>query len=350
VTGNRQWRLARVVAKGEIVGREHFSWDEVPMPRPDAGQILLRTILLGTSPAQRGYISDWAGMHETIPIGSVMRGRGIGVVTESRHPDYAAGEIVAASTGWQEYAVLSPPADATPRPGTILSVVRVATPVRPLSRHLGIFGNAGATAYFGLLDVGRLVSGETLVVSAAAGGIGCVAAQIGKALGCRVIGIAGGAEKCAWLCDELRLDATIDYRSESLDARLAELCPQGVDVFFDNVGGTQLDTVLAHLALRARVVICGWISTDYASNAAPGPANYKNLLRKRARMEGFYTFDYLPRYGEAEAAMRRWYSEGRIQPCEDIDIGLEQMPDTLGSLFRGKNRGIKLCRVASDPE
>jgi NADPH-dependent curcumin reductase len=350
VTSNRQWLVERSVRPGEVVGREHFRWIQSSIPRPAAGQVLVRTILLGTSPAQRGYISTTASMHEKIALGSVMRGRGIGIVAESQHPDYAVGDVVAASTGWQDYAVLTPPPDLTPRPGTILSVVRVRNPTRPLSHHLGMFGNAGATAYFGLLDVGLLVSGDTLVVSAAAGGVGCMVVQIGKALGCRVIGVAGGPGKCAWLRDVLRVDAAIDYRNDDLDQRLAELCPQGVNVFFDNVGGAQLDTVLRHLALGARVVICGWISTDYASNSSPGPANYKNLLRKRARMQGFYTFDYLHRYSEAEEAMRRWHARGLIQPCEDIDDGLECMPDTLGSLFAGRNRGIKLCRVASDAE
>jgi NADPH-dependent curcumin reductase CurA len=350
MSGNRQWLLERYVQAGEPLTAAHFRWVDGDLPVPAAGQLLLRTLLLGTSPAQRGYISTSASMHEKVPLGGVMRGRGIGIVVESRHRDYEPGQIVAASLGWQDYAVVTPPADPTPRAGTIFSVVKVDKPARPLSRHLGILGNAGATAYFGLLDVGQLVAGETVVVSAAAGGIGCIAAQIGKNLGCRVIGIAGGPEKCAWLLEELKLDSAIDYRQGDLDARLAELCPQGIDVFFDNVGGEQLNTALAHLAMRARVVICGWISTDYSSNSVPGPANYKNLLRKRARMQGFYTFDYLPRYGEAEAALRRWYRAGQLAPCEDIDVGLERMPDTLASLFAGRNRGIKLCRVAEDPD
>jgi NADPH-dependent curcumin reductase CurA len=346
---NRQWRLARCVEPGEALSATHFEWTESERPHLGDGAVLVRTLLLGTSPAQRGYISTTASMHDKLAIGAVMRGRGVGVVEESRDARFAPGDIVVASLGWQDYCVIVPPADATPRPGTILSIAKVANATRPLSHHLSIFGNAGATAYFGLLDIGLLTAGDTLVVSAAAGGVGHLAVQIGRALGCRVIGIAGSPQKCVWVRDVLGASAVIDYRTEDVAEHLRELCPQGINVYFDNVGGAQLNAALGALALGARVVICGWISTDYAGQPGEGPANYKNLLRKRARMQGFYVFDYWHRYGEAEQALRRWNVRGLIHAYEDIDDGLERMPETLASLFAHGNRGVKLCRVAPDP-
>ncbi len=346
---NRQWCLARLIEPDEAPSHTHFAWRETQIPVAAEGQVLVRTLLLGTSPAQRGYISTTASMHEQLAPGAVMRGRGVGIVEASRHRDYAPGDIVIASLGWQDYAVVTPPTDAASPPGTIFSIAKVRNPTRPLSHHLSIFGNAAATAYFGLLDVGLLTSGSTLVVSAAAGGVGHLAVQVGRALGCRVIGIAGSPEKCAWVQSELGAHAAIDYRRENLAERLNELCPSGIDVYFDNVGGAQLDAALDTLALGARVVICGWMSTDYASARTPGPANYKNLLRRRARMQGFYVFDYWRRYGEVEEAMRRWAALGLVRAYEDIDEGLERMPSTLASLFEGRNRGVKLCRVAPDP-
>ena len=342
---NRQWRLARHLASGEVPSRDVFTFGEGPMPEAGPGQVLVRTLVIGTSPAQRSYISLDRSMHTKLQVGDVMRGRSVAEVIASRHDAFAVGEIVSASTGWQEFAALTP----NPIAGGIFDILKIHTPVKPYSLHNGILGGTGATAYFGLLDVGALKAGDVLVVSAAAGGVGAVAGQIGKVLGARVIGIAGTPEKCAWVTGTLGFDACINYRTDNVDQRLTELCPDGLNVYFDNVGGEILDTCLNHMALNARIVICGFISTDHAATPHPGPKNYTNLLRRRARMQGFFVFDYAPRWGEAEDKIREWYQAGRINPAEDVDQGLEKMPDTLQSLFTGANRGIKVCRVGDDP-
>ncbi|MBL8630933.1 MAG: NADP-dependent oxidoreductase [Rhodospirillaceae bacterium] len=342
---NRQWRLSRRPEPDEVISPQNFDFVTAPTETPKDGQVLVRTLVLGTSPAQRGYVSTTRSMHEKLPVGAVMRGRGVGVVVESRHAAFKPGDIMTASLGWQDYAVITPTTETL----SILNISKVANPVRPLSLHLGLLGGAGATAYFGLLDVGQAKAGDTVVISAAAGGVGALAGQVAKRMGCRVIGICGSAAKCDWITRDLKFDAAINYKTENVDARLTELCPKGLNVFFDNVGGDILNTTLDHLANRARVVICGYISTDYATGPQVGPANYKNLLRNRSRMEGFYIFDYVPRWHEAEDKLRSWFEAGAIDPVEDIDHGLENMPDTLASLFKGTNRGVKLNRVAPDP-
>ncbi|MEQ9111157.1 MAG: NADP-dependent oxidoreductase [Rhodospirillaceae bacterium] len=342
---NRQWLLARHPDPEEVVGFEHFEFTENAIPDPGVGEMVLKTIALGTSPAQRSYITKGLSMHDKIAIGDVMRGRGVCVVTKTRHAAYSEGDILIASPGWQDYSVQSP---ALHNPN-VLSLQPVPHPIRPLTTLLGVLGSAGATAYFGLVDVGTVKPGDTVVVSAAAGGVGSVAGQIARIAGCRVIGIAGGAEKCAWLTDTLGYHDSIDYKNEDVGQRLDQLCPGGVDVFFDNVGGELLDTVLARIALNARIVICGFISTDYRDDLNLGPRNYKNLVRKRARMEGFFIFDYRHRFAEAEGRLRQWYRDGLLVNSEDVDDGLEKMPGTLRSLFTGVNKGIKLCRVAPDP-
>jgi NADPH-dependent curcumin reductase CurA len=342
---NRQWRLQRRPEPGELISAAHFQWSEEPVGKPGEGQILLRTLCLGTSPAQRSYISAGRSMHEKVQLGEVMRGRGVAVVVESRHPGFDVGDIVVAATGWQDYSLQDAAAAG------ILAVRRIDDPVKPYSSVLGALGAAGLTAYFGLLRVGELKPGDTVVVSAAAGGIGSTAVQIARAAGAaRVIGIAGGAPKCAWLRDHVGVHDTIDYRAESVTDRLATLIPGGMNVFFDNVGGDILNQALDHLALHARVVICGFIATDYTSGPVAGPANYQNLVRRRARMEGFFVFDYASEYAAAEAQLKAWFRAGKLISAEDVNEGLENMPAALQSLFTGANTGIKLCRVAPDPD
>jgi NADPH-dependent curcumin reductase CurA len=342
---NRQWRLKRRPDAGEMISAAQFEFVEAEIPRPADGQVLLRTLVLGTSPAQRSYVSAGVSMHEKLAIGSVMRGRGVAVVVESRHAAFKPGEILTASVGWQDYSVHTP----TEQNMSILNFAKITEPAKPLSLHIGLLGGAGATAYFGLLDVGQAKAGDTVVVSAAAGGIGSLAGQIAKLSGCKVIGICGTDDKAAWITRALGMDAAINYKTENVEARLKELCPGGINVFFDNVGGAVLDAALNNLANRARIAVCGFISTDYATGKQFGPANYGNLVRNRARMEGFFIFDYIPRFAESEKALRGWFEAGRINPCEDFDQGLEHMPETLASLFKGANKGVKLNRVAADP-
>src|SRR6202020_2765850 len=238
-------------------------------------------------------------------------------------------------TGWQDYIAMKPKGQLSKLPhGT------------PLELAMSDLGLTGITAYFGLLDVGRPVSGETIVVSGAAGATGSVVGQIAKIKGCRVVGLAGGAEKCRWLTDEAHFDAAIDYKSENVPARLKELCPKGVDIFFDNVGGAILDAALARLAMRGRVVLCGGIANYNATEPAPGPKNYMNLVRQRGRMEGFIVLDYFPRAAEAIGALAGWVQSGKIKTKVDVQDGLENAPETLRRLFDGRNDDKQLLRIA----
>lgn len=346
-TMNRQWRVARLVEPGELIGPDHFTLQQAPCPAPAEGEVLVRTLCLSTSPAQRGYVSLNRNRQllPDVAVGEVMRGRGLGVVVESRHPGFAVGELYDASLGWQDFSIQRPRESRS-----IFSIRRVEDPVRPLTTELGMLGNAGMTAYFGLLEVGQFRAGESVLVSAAAGGVGSMVGQLARVRGASlVVGIAGSDEKCRWLVEELGFDAAVNYRSEDVGARLAALSPRGFDVFFDNVGGQVLDTALLHLAMRARVVVCGWISVDYAGGASTGPANYRQLLYKRARIEGFVVFDYWQRYPQAQRLLKQWYRAGQLRDCGHVFEGLERMPLALQALFTGANRGIVACRVAADP-
>jgi NADPH-dependent curcumin reductase CurA len=344
---NRQWRVARYPARDEVIGPEHFSWVSAPAPEAGEDEFLVRTICLATGPAQRGYLEpDHHAFLQAVPIGEVMRGRGVGQIVASNHPDYAAGEIFVGSLGWQDYSIQKPRGAEF-----VFSTKKVTHPIRPLSTELSLLGQAGATAYFGLLEVGRVQSGDTVLISAAAGGVGSAAGQIARIQGAKqVVGIAGSDQKCQWLVEELGFSVAINYKTQNVDKRLGELFPDGIDVFFDNVGGEILNTGLDHLAMRARVVICGFIATDYAPGPQNGPINYRRIVYKRARIEGFIVFDYWDRYDEAETDLLRWHREGLLKNAEDVDEGLEKMPESLASLFTGGNTGVKLCRVSPDPE
>jgi NADPH-dependent curcumin reductase CurA len=339
---NRQWRLIKPISKQAGVSPQHFEFDDSPVPSPEEGEILVRTICLGTSPAQRSYISTSTSMHEKVAAGEVMRGRGIGQVMESRSGNYAVGDMLIASTGWQDFSVLDG-SSAGPYPPE-----KLICEIRPCSLALGLLGGAGLTAYFGLTDVGLCKPGDTVLVSAAAGGVGSCAVQIARVLGCRVVGIAGGPEKCGWLKDTLGVETTIDYKNDDLEQALDLACPDGIDVFFDNVGGEQLELALQRLSIGARVVICGFISTDYEESSG-GPANYVNLLRRRARMEGFFVFDYRSRFPEVQAQLLEWHRHGLMQATDDVLYGLEHMPAALQSLFTGSNMGVRSCQVSPDP-
>ncbi|GAA2782668.1 NADP-dependent oxidoreductase [Kitasatospora paracochleata] len=324
---NRQIRLARRPV-GELQPED---WAHVtePAEAPGEGRFAGRTRYISLDPAMRGWLDDRPSYLPPVGLGEVMRAGSVIEVTESDHPGFRPGDHVVGTFGVQEYVI----SDGR---GTL----KVDPSRAPLSTYLGALGMPGMTAYFGLLDVGALKEGETVVVSGAAGAVGSLVGQIAKIKGCRVIGIAGGPDKCAVLTDELGFDAAIDYRAEDVRKALRTHAPDGIDVYFDNVGGEILEAALGRLAMRARVVICGAISQYNNETAVHGPANYLSLLVRRARMEGFVVFDYSARYGEAAREIAGWIAEGRIKVLEHVvKGGVDDFPATLGMLFRGENTG-----------
>jgi NADPH-dependent curcumin reductase CurA len=328
---NRQWLLARR-PEGALKDSD-FTFVESDVPALREGEALVRAFVISCDPTQRGWIAGDTYL-PAVKIGEVVRSFAAGRIEKSNSPAFKEGEIVSGLLGWQDYAAVK--AD---------SLTKLPTST-PIELAMGVLGMIGMTAYFGLLDVGRLSAGETVLVSGAAGATGSLVGQIAKIKGCRAIGVAGGAEKCRWLVDELGFDAAIDYKNENVKARLKERCPKGVDVFFDNVGGPILDAALARLALRGRVVLCGGISSYDAAEPPPGPKNYLNLVSKRGRMEGFLVFDYMPRAAEAIGALAGWVKEGKLKYRVDMQHGLENAPATLRRLFEGRNEGKQLLRIA----
>ncbi len=336
-TVNRQWLLSRRPVG--MVSESDFEYRELPLPDLAEGEYRVRNLYVSFDPAMRGWMDDRPSYIPPVQIGEVMRAGAVGQVVESRHPDFEVGDFVQGLFGWQDYS------DA----GTGLNQGTKLPPGTSLTWPLGVLGITGLTAYFGLLDLGVPQKGETVVVSGASGATGSVAAQIARIKGCTVVGIAGGAEKCAWLTGEARLDAAIDYKSENVGQRLGELCPQGIDVYFDNVGGPILDAVLARIARRARIVMCGGISGYNEKEPPPGPRNLMNLVIQRARMEGFIVLDYAARFGEGIVDLARWVAEGEIVHQEDIQEGIENAPLTFLRLFKGQNRGKQLLKLAAPP-
>ena len=268
-----------------------------------------------------------------------MRAGSIGQVTESRHPDFAVGELVQTTGGWQDFVV------ATPNEGPI-GLTKVPDGVTP-EMMLSVLGITGLTAYFGMLDLGTPKPGETVLVSGAAGATGSVAGQIARIKGCRVVGIAGGAAKCAWLKDEASFDAVIDYKQGNINDQIRATCPDKIDVYFDNVGGEILEAALNHINLRARVVMCGGISGYNATEPTPGPTNLMNLVTNRARMEGFIILDYLPRAAEAIADLLEWIGTNDLKYQVDLQYGFDNIPSTLSRLFTGENFGKQLLQIAA---
>ena len=293
---NRQWLLAK--RPNGFVTRENFEYVECQIPEPASGQVLVRNLLLSFDPTQRGWMEDKESYAPPVAIGAPMRASSIGQVKESRHPDFAVGELVQTTGGWQDFVV------ATPNEGPI-GLTKVPDGVTP-EMMLSVLGITGLTAYFGMLDLGTPKPGETVLVSGAAGATGSVAGQIARIKGCRVVGIAGGAAKCAWLKDEASFDAVIDYKQGNINDQIRATCPDKIDVYFDNVGGEILEAALNHINLRARIVMCGGISGYNTTEPTPGPANLMNLVTNRARMEGFIILDYLPRAAEAIADLLQW--------------------------------------------
>jgi NADPH-dependent curcumin reductase CurA len=332
---SRQFKLA-----ARPVGLpKRTDWELVtePVRAPAEGEVLVRTLYLSLDPAMRGWMNDVRSYVPPVGIGEVMRAFGAGRVIASRHAGFKDGDYVTGTLGVQEYAVMD---------GAQLT--RVDAGAVPLTAHVSALGMTGMTAYFGLLEVGRPEPGQTVVVSGAAGAVGTVVGQIAKIKGCRVVGIAGGAEKCRYVVDELGFDAAIDYKSENVVKALREHCPRGIDVYFDNVGGEILDACLANLARRARIVICGAISQYNSTTGVKGPSNYMALLVTRSRMEGFLVFDYAGRYAEGAREMARWMQEGRLKSQEEIVPGFETFPETLLMLFRGENTGKLILKVADE--
>jgi len=299
-----------------------------PVPEPGDGEFVVAISHLSVDPAMRGWMNAGASYIEPVEIGAVMRAGAVGRVHASEHPGFEVGDQVYGAFGVQAFAA----SDGS-------GVIKLDPSLAPLPTYLGALGLTGLTAYFGLLDVGRLQDGETVVVSGAAGAVGSIVGQLAKIKGCRVIGIAGGPEKCGWIVDELGFDAAIDYKSENVRSALREHAPNRVDVFFDNVGGEVLDAALTRLARGARIVICGGVS-QYNAHEVRGPSNYLALIAARGTMSGMVVFDYADRYPQATAELAGWLRDGRIVSREHIvEGGVDAFPDTLLKLFSGENVG-----------
>ena len=312
-----------------------------PVAEPGDGGVLIKTLMISLDPAMRGWMNEGKSYIPPVGIGEVMRAGGVGVVVASKNPAFKAGDFVSAGTGVQEYAPFA--ADQIKRSGMFRIDTRLGTP----SQWLNVLGMPGMTAYFGLLDVGRPQPGQTVVVSGAAGAVGQTVGQVAKIKGCRVVGIAGGAAKCEWVVKELGFDACIDYKSGPVKDGLKEHCPKGVDIYFDNVGGEILDTVLTRINRKARIIICGAISQYNNTTAVQGPKNYLSLLVNRARMEGIVVFDYAERYPIAVAEMAGYLKDGRMKSREDVASGgVKAFPETLLKLFNGENFGKLVLKVA----
>lgn len=330
---NRVWRL-RKRPVGELTD-DVLSFAEEALPVPAEGECLFRLNYLSLDPTNRVWMSDIDQYMPPVELGAPMRGVVCGTVVESRSPAFKVGDVVSGLGVWADYQIGSP---ATVRP------MGPTGPI-PIVDAFGTFAVVGPTAYFGLLDLGEPKPGETVVVSAAAGAVGSIVGQIAKLKGCRAVGIAGSDEKCRWLVDELGFDAAINYRTEDLPAALARTCPQGIDVYFDNVGGSILDACLKRMNLNGRIPTCGLISSYNATAPVPGPYNYDMMLMQRLRIQGFIVMDYANRYPEAIQALAGWMAAGKIRVRQDVVDGLEHALTALKKLFTGANTGKLMIRV-----
>jgi NADPH-dependent curcumin reductase CurA len=330
---NRQWRIS-ARPSGRMIEASDFSFTAGCRPAPTDGQVLVNVSHLAFDPSMKSWMENAVSYFPPTAIGDVMPGEGYGVVVGSRHPRYAAGDAVTGFFGWQDFAAVDgallrrPPPDVAPTPA------------------LSVLGSSGLTAFFGLFDVGRPLPGDLLVVSSAAGAVGSMAGQLGRIAGCRVIGLAGSPEKCAWLTAELGFDHALDYRREDVAEGLRRLAPHGVDIFFDNVGGDTLNTVLGVIARRARVIICGGMSRHEPGRRPAELDNYYNLVFQRARMEGFNVVDSRDRYGMAMARLEGWLRAGQIRCRAPRTEGLEAAPQVLMGLFEGQSLGKQVLRIA----
>ena len=336
MTTTRRW-LLKSRPNGPLKDSD-FDLVTVPMPEVGEGQFLVRLTHFSFDPTQRGWLGGDTYL-PAVPIGGVVRAGGIGEVVASKHPGFEVGDVVQGTFGWQEHALT----DGMTETGPVTKLRAGITP----EQALGVFGVTGLTAWFGLTEIGQPKAGDTVLVSGAAGATGSVVVQVAKALGCKVIGIAGGAEKCGWVVEQAGADGCIDYRAGNVARQIREHAPKGVNVVFENVGGEILDAALANLALRARVVLCGGISSynDTTEHRSPGLMNYMNLTVMRGRMEGFIILDYARRYGEGVAELAKLMAAGKLKTAEDMAHGFENCPATLRRLFEGKNFGKQLLSV-----
>ena len=313
------------------VSESNFRIEEGPIPQPGEGEVLVKNLWLSLDPYMRGRMSDAKSYVKGVELGEVMVGQTVGEVVESKHPNLKSGDKVLTQLGWQRY-------------GVSREVTRVDEKRAPLSYYLGILGMPGMTAYFGLKEIGQPKPGETVVVSAASGAVGSVVGQLAKIWGCRAVGIAGGAKKCDYVKRELGFDACIDYKAGNLGAALKEACPKGVDVYFDNVGGGILDTLLREMNLFSRLVVCGLIS-DYNATEPYAIKNFRAVLVNRIRIQGMIVFDWKDRYGEALKALAGYLAEGKLKYRESVVEGLENAPKGLIALLKGENFGKQLVKV-----
>jgi NADPH-dependent curcumin reductase CurA len=320
--------------QGEIKPAD-FEFVDAAMPSPGDGEVLVEVQYLAVEPAMKGWMEARVDYVAPLKIGDVMRGSGAGIVLESNNEAFPVGCAVTGQFGWRRYLATD---------GKQHAMRQVPEGV-PLPTALNVLGITGLTAYFGMLEIGKPQAGQTVLISGAAGATGSVAGQLARIAGARVVGIAGGTQKCEWLLGELGFDAAIDYRAGDVAAQVAELCPRGVDVFYDNVGGEILDIALDNLADRARVVLCGGISRYNETGPIPGPVNYFNLVYRRARMEGFIVLDYAQRFPEATDALRRHLESGELRSRETILDGFQRLPEALIGLFHGNNLGKQLVKV-----
>jgi hypothetical protein len=315
--------------------RSDWTYTEEPVAEPKEGELLVQVLYISLDPAMRGWMNEARSYAPPVGIGEVMRALAVGIVTASRNPRFAVGDHVSGVFGVQEYALIDG-----------RGVTKIDTRAVPLPKYLSVLGMTGMTAYFGLLDTGQPHPGETVVVSAAAGAVGAIVGQIAKIKNCRAVGIAGGAEKCRYIVQDLGFDAAIDYKSEDVKKSLRKHCPEGLNVYFDNVGGTILEAALANLARGARIVICGAISQYNNTGPIAGPSNYMSLLVNRATMKGMMVFDYADRYAQAGAEMAGWMAAGKLKSREDIVEGLATFPETLLKLFKSENTGKLMLKVS----
>jgi len=339
---NHQWLLASR-PKGTL-STDNFEFHEEAMPQPDyaAGEVLVKNLYIAYDAAMRGWMSPKPSYMPPVDLGAPMRSYNVAQVVKSENPELPVGALVQGMYNWQEYAVVSSTDDLPPR--------KLGGGITP-EMALGVLGGSSTTAYWGLLDIGQPKEGETVVVSGAAGATGSVAAQIAKLKGCRVIGIAGGEEKCRWLLEDAGLDGAVDYKNENVNERLKELCPNGIDVFYDNVGGSILEAAINNIANYGRIVLCGAISisNSKAPREGTGPGNLVNLVIRRVRMQGFIALDYYDRMGESLEKLAVWALEDKLAFRNDIQQGFEAIPATFMRLFEGENQGKQLLKL-SDPE